>query len=154
MLNLFDDSASDSDTISATGNKRKADDSLEILKSGKTGSTEPEVEILKTKKAKHVKPFSEDLLLGPHGLDKIYNEFPLRCKYQGRGTELKFLKKMLGVYKEWAFQLHPGMSFPDVVSKCSNLASKGRIRSHMQDMRDRERDRYVVSTSERFYCQQ
>lgn len=138
-LPIFSEDESDGGNGDANaGIKRKADDPADPNK-------KPEVELLKTKRIRRGKPFTEDLLVGPHGLHKIYNEFPLKLKYQGRGTEAKFLSNLMAMYKEWAFQLHPGLSFQDVMLKCNTLGSKGQVRGCVQNMRDRERDRYVVS---------
>lgn len=107
---------------------------------------EPEVEaeaLLKTKRARYSKPFNEELLLGSDGIDKIYAEFPYLCKPQG--SEVAFLSRLIANYQEWAFKLHPGLSFQDIVSKCEQLGTKGKVRSSIQRMRDRERDRYIVS---------
>jgi hypothetical protein len=111
------------------------------------GEKKPEAstELLKTKKARHFKPFTEDLLVCPDGLEKVYNEFPLKLKYTKNMTEGQYLKRLITSYKEWAFQLHPGISFTDVVSKCESLGSKGKTRTCMGRIRERERDRYLVS---------
>jgi hypothetical protein len=121
-------------------------------KSGKTTGDkkegEPQAEeLLKTKRPRYNKPFTEDLLMGVTGLPRIYNEFPLACNKHPltRGSEATYLKRLITLYKEWAFQLHPGVSFEDVVMKCETLGSKGRVRGYMQQMRENERDRYIVS---------
>jgi len=51
------------------------------------------------------------------------------------------------MYKDWAFQLHPGMVFQDVLSKIEQLGSKERIRGYLQMQRENERNRYVVSNA-------
>ena len=56
------------------------------------------------------------MLIGPEGLLRIYEEFPKAATFQGRGSEAKFIKRLMTLYKEWAFQLHPGVAFNDVVS--------------------------------------
>ena len=55
------------------------------------------------------------MLIGPEGLLRIYEEFPKAATFQGRGSEAKFIKRLMTLYKEWAFQLHPGVAFNDVV---------------------------------------
>lgn len=126
------------------------DRTVATAKSGKSKAgeqKEPTEELLKTKRPRHNKPFTEDILMSVAGLPRIYNEFPLACsKYPiTRGSEAAYLKRLITLYKEWAFQLHPGLSFEDVVLKCETLGSKGRIRGYMQQMRENERDRYIVS---------
>ena len=99
------------------------------------------------KKARHSKPFTEDILTLPDGLQRIYEEFPKACKFRGRGSEAKDIKKLMNLYREWAFQLHPGLAFTDMVSKCEVLGTKGKTRSCIQNLRDNERTRYIVSSS-------
>lgn len=101
-------------------------------------------ELLRTKRARNVKLFSEDLLASSDGIHRIYNEFPQTCKYEGRGSEAAYLRRILTRYKEWAFQLHPGVAFEDVVLKCETLGSKGKIRTCLSDLRNTERDRFLV----------
>eukprot|EP01034_Spumella_vulgaris_P028672 gene28672-35571_t len=48
------------------------------------------------------------------------------------------------VKHEWAFQLHPGIAFQDFLSKCESLGGKGKVRNTLQNLRDIERDRYVL----------
>ena len=102
-------------------------------------------ELLVKKKVKHAKPFTEDLLTLPDGLQRIYEEFPVACKFRGRGSEAKDIKKLMTMYREWAFQLHPGLAPSDVIAKCETLGAKGKTRSCIQNLRDRERSRYIVS---------
>lgn len=102
-------------------------------------------ELLVKKKVRHAKPFTEDLLTLPDGLQRIYEEFPVACKFRGRGSEAKDIKKLMTMYREWAFQLHPGLAPSDVIAKCETLGAKGKTRSCVQNLRDRERSRYIVS---------
>ena len=103
-------------------------------------------ELMVKKKVRHYKPFTEDVLTLPDGLQRIYEEFPVSCKFRGRGSEARDIKKLMTMYREWAFQLHPGLAFTDVLSKCEVLGNKGKTRSCMMNLRDRERDRYIVSS--------
>jgi hypothetical protein len=101
-------------------------------------------ELVVKKKARHARPFTEDVLTLPDGLQRIYEEFPVACKFRGRGSEAKDLQKLMDMYKEWAFQLHPALAFTDILSKCEVLGTKGKTRSCIQNLRDRERSRYIV----------
>mmetsp|Transcript_9663 Transcript_9663/g.21691 ORF Transcript_9663/g.21691 Transcript_9663/m.21691 type:complete len:306 (-) Transcript_9663:1059-1976(-) len=99
---------------------------------------------LVVKKVKRMRPFTEDVLTLPDGLQRIHEEFPVSCRFRGRGSEANDVKKLMAMYREWAFQLHPGLSFGDVLSKCDALSGKPKTRACLQDLRDRERDRYIV----------
>lgn len=46
-------------------------------------------------------------------------------------------------YKEWGFQLYPGVAFEDLASRTEKLGGKARTRDVMQELRDTERDRVV-----------
>lgn len=119
----------------ATGNK-----GIEV--DGLKGQEEVEIE-LKKKPRKKPRPFNEDVLTNRDGLLRIYEEFPNSCKFRGRGKEAEDLKRLLGMYKEWAFQLYPNLALPDILSRCDSLGGKGKVRSNMEQLRDRERCRYL-----------
>lgn len=51
----------------------------------------------------------------------------------------------MDTYKEWAFQLHPGVSTADLFLKCDKLGATSRVKNYMQELRSMERDRYLVS---------
>jgi hypothetical protein len=109
-------------------------------------NTEPQAEeLLKRKKARHFKPFTEEKLTSDEGLLRIYTEFPKIIKFGGRGSEAKDIKKLMTMYKEWAYQMHRGIAFADMIAKCETFGSKGRTRACLQQLRDQERDRYLVS---------
>ena len=153
---MIDMSDSESDTESISKKRPLLDDEEAAVK---TETNEPVEELLKVKRKRYVKPFTEELLVNPNGLEKIYNEFPLYCPYDKRSFSVpykpnahasfegEYLKRLLSKYKEWAFQLHPGVSFPDVINKCELLGSRGRIRGYVARLRERERDRYMVFSS-------
>ena len=105
---------------------------------GKEGEIE-----LKKKARKKARPFNEDVLSSRDGLLRIYEEFPMSCKFRGRGKEAEDLQRLLGMYKEWAFQLYPNLAMPDILARCDSLGGKGKVRSHMEQLRDRERCRYL-----------
>ena len=123
------------------------DESPVTLKKGEGAAANepPQEELLKKKKPRFARPLNEEMLMTPDGLLRIYEEFPKACPFGGRGSEAKDLKRLTTMYQEWAFQLHPGIAFPDFLLKCEQLGAKASSRVHLQGMRDRERDRYVVS---------
>ena len=101
-------------------------------------------EILKKKPRSTNKPFTEDMLVSRLGINLIYENFPKTCQLRGRGFEGSDLKKLLTHYAGWAWQLYPGMAFPDMLNRINSLGSKGPVRSCLGSLRDRERDRYLV----------
>lgn len=100
------------------------------------------VQSTKQTKGKRKVPFDEALLCSEAGMESIYNSFPMKCKFRGRGHETADLKNLMLNYKEWAFWLHPGLAFSDVLDKCELLGKSKLVRDKMQALRERERDRY------------
>lgn len=142
---------SDSDEDDVVGDKRKAPGGQGANPTAAGDKpVEEEVQLKVTKRAKNVKPFDEALLVGPHGLSRLYHEFPLRIRYQ-KNNEVQFLRQLMSLYKEWAFQLHPGLSFEDAMLKISTLSHKSRVRATVSELRELERTRYTVSPSTAFF---
>ena len=56
------------------------------------------------------------MLTGPDGIKRIYDEFPKIFSCKGRGSEAKDIKRLITMYTEWAYQLHSGIAFQDLVS--------------------------------------
>lgn len=79
---LLDNEDSDDDTIQRdkeSDEKNKENAELELK--------------LATKRPRNLKPVNEDLLIGPDGLNRIYQEFPELCRFRGRGNEKQDLKR-------------------------------------------------------------
>lgn len=100
---------------------------------------------LKKKARKKPRPFNEDVLTTRDGLTRIYEEFPNSFRFRGRGKEADDLKALLSMYKEWGFQLYPNLALPDILARCDTLGGKGKVRGQLEQLRDRERSRYLVS---------
>lgn len=105
-----------------------------------------QTEVIKEgKKRKMIRPFNEDLLIGNDGITRIYDEFPRACQLKGRGNEAQDAKRIVTMYKEWAFQLHPGFSFSDILLKSEALGPKAKVKVFMETLRSKERERYLLS---------
>jgi hypothetical protein len=100
--------------------------------------------ILCRQKSAKRKIFPEELLCSSGGLQEIYNTFPQKCKFRGRGHETADLKNLISKYKEWAFLLTPGTAFPDVLLSCERFGPKKLTFETLQAMREAERDRYIA----------
>lgn len=46
-------------------------------------------------------------------------------------------------YKEWGYQLFPGLAFEDLTDRIEKLGGKARTRDLMRELRDKERDRVI-----------
>lgn len=134
---LFDGDTEE-DEPKLIGLKRSSDD---VTKNGEDGN--PIEELLK-KTVKRKRVFTEDILTGCDGLVRIYEDFPREKLFMGRGYELQDMKRLLHRYKEWGFQMFPGLAFPDLLNRCETFGPKARTRVCLKDLRDRERDRFVV----------
>ena len=137
------DDLSDGDTEEDEPNQigiKRANDSKDAA------DNEP-VEELIVKTVKKQKTFTEDILTGRDGLVRIYEDFPREGLFRGRGHELQDMKRLLNIYKEWGFQMYPGLAFPDLLSRCETFGHKARTKICLRGLRDRERDKYVVRRS-------
>jgi hypothetical protein len=105
----------------------------------------------KEKKAKR-KVFPEELLCSSGGMREIYETFPQKCRFRGRGHETADLKNLIRNYKEWAFSLTPGTAFPDVLLSCERFGGKKLTRETLQTMREVERDRYNTAIDAGIAC--
>ena len=93
---------------------------------------------------KRKKPFTEAVLCSDQGLKRIYEDFPSLLNYQGRFNEAQAIRKLMKVYQEWALQLHPGLSFDDILRKCESFGTRGVVGRQLDTLRDREKQRYLV----------
>lgn len=144
-LDDLSDGDTEEDEPNQVGLKRAANGSNE------EANDEP-VEELLLKKVKKQKTFTEDILTGRDGLIRIYEDFPREGLFRGRGHELQDMKRLLNMYKEWGFQMYPGLAFPDLLSRCETFGHKARTKICLRGLRDRERDKYVVSPGIRNPC--
>lgn len=105
--------------------------------------------LIKKKPKRRGVPFSEDVLTSPDGLDRLYNDFSRaqnkKPLFRGRGYEEQDLKNMLRMYKDWGFNLYPGLSFTDLLNSIERLESKPKVRACMGRLRNKERNRYLVN---------
>lgn len=140
-----DANSDDKDDLSIDSVKSKKQERKDGINNDEEKKPEEEVLLQTTKRPRNIKPFTEDLLTSYDGLRRIYDEFPNQVKYIARGSEAAYLSRLLGLYKEWAFQLHPGLAFNDLLRKTETLGSRSRVRIELSKLRDMERDRYIVS---------
>ncbi len=114
---------------------------LKGLNANGTPAEGGDVELKVNKKAR--RKFDERILTNRDGLLRIYQEFPTACKFRGIGHEAQDAKLLINKYKEWAFQLYPNLAFPDMLSRCESLGGKAVVRAYSENLRERERCRYL-----------
>ena len=103
-----------------------------------------DIEELKKKIVRRQKVFTEEMLTGRDGLVRIYEDFPRDDLFHGRGYELQDMKRLLKLYKEWGFQMYPGLAWPDLLSRCETFGHRMKTKNSLQVIRHRERDRCGV----------
>ncbi|CAM9361739.1 unnamed protein product [Ectocarpus sp. 12 AP-2014] len=108
-----------------------------------TGVAAPEEAATAKKVSNRPPAFSEDHLVKEKGLRQVYKDFPQKCQYKGRGREAEFLRGLMVAYKEWGYQLYPGVAFEDLASRTEKLGGRARTRNLMHELRDTERDRVL-----------
>lgn len=47
---------------------------------------------------------------------------------------------------EWAYQLFPGLAFEDVLDRVQRLTAKAQVRKTIDELRQQENARYLVSS--------
>ena len=125
----------------AQGQQKAGNPSEEEIQLKGSGGAEGDVQLKVTKKARRV--FDERILTNRDGLLRIYEEFPQACNFRGRGHEAQDAKMLINRYKEWGFQLYPNLAFRDLLSRVESLGSKAGTRVYTENLRERERCRYL-----------
>lgn len=101
------------------------------------------VELKRAQKKKRCK-VGLDRLTGPDGLKRIYEEFHRVCRYQGRGSEAKYLRNLVERYKEWGHQLYPTFEYTELLDRTYVLSKEGAMRNHVKDLREQELHRRMA----------
>jgi len=130
-----------SGTASADADGDEDEDEVK-LKTSVGGGADGAATLLKVTKKRRT--FNEAVLTNRDGLLRVYQDFPTACPFRGRGHEAADVKRLMSRYREWAFQLYPGLAFPDLLARCETLGTKAHVRAYCENMRERERCRYLV----------
>jgi hypothetical protein len=115
----------------------------EEVKSSDKKNEELPIELQKKKKTRSTKPFTIEDLKSSYGLEYIYHQFPPAFQ-RDTNNEGCDLNRLISMYTEWAFRLHPGLAFPDILSQTDSFGSKGSLRNFLVNLRDQERSNYLV----------
>eukprot|EP00742_Colponemidia_sp_Colp-10_P008320 GILJ01009004.1.p2 GENE.GILJ01009004.1~~GILJ01009004.1.p2 ORF type:complete len:200 (-),score=33.28 GILJ01009004.1:1182-1724(-) len=79
-----------------------------------------------------------ELLDSDKGLSKLY-AMTKELKFKGKGHEASDLNKVMSVYRKWALELFPAMSFEDVLETIETISVQSRTKSKLQALRDEHR---------------
>lgn len=88
----------------------------------------------KKKGRKKRKVFDADMLLSEKGIPTIIEKFHT-IKFPGKGHESTALHSLVGLYREWCFNLWPNLSFPLMVDKIELFGSLKRVKNVLTDLR-------------------
>ncbi|CAK4069004.1 unnamed protein product [Aphanomyces euteiches] len=96
---------------------------------------------VKPKKKRNI--FSDQHIVGARGFSYIYNKFPTHFNRGDaiEGNEAIALRDLISGYKEWAFELYPGLNFDDLIERTEVIAKKASVTALIQDLRQQERKR-------------
>ncbi|KAG7384172.1 hypothetical protein PHYBOEH_009629 [Phytophthora boehmeriae] len=86
---------------------------------------------------------SEDKLVSAEGLRKVYRTFPYQVSSDVTGRESQALASLVKMYKQWAFDLYPGLNFEDFVARTETLGKGHQVQGLMAELRDKERRKTI-----------
>lgn len=130
-------------SIDLSKSRESDDNGVEDDERNQNKPSDKQEEALKKKERKTTRRFTEDILVSVDGIKRIHEEFPKACKFRGRNFEAQDLKRLMTLYKEWAFQLFPSLAFEDLLNATERLGSKPQVRKQLLELRDQERIRYM-----------
>ncbi|TYZ57428.1 hypothetical protein PybrP1_006144 [[Pythium] brassicae (nom. inval.)] len=81
---------------------------------------------------------SESQLVSAEGLSAIYETFPFRVSGDVSGQETKALAGLIKMYKQWAYDLYPGLNFEDFVDRAETLGKGHAVQALMAELRGKE----------------
>lgn len=85
----------------------------------------------------------ESHLVSAEGFQKVYRTFPYQVSSNVSGREASALSSLMTMYKQWAYDLYPGLNFEDFVDRTETLAKGHQVQSLMAEMREKERRKRV-----------
>ncbi|XP_011500026.1 PREDICTED: TIMELESS-interacting protein [Ceratosolen solmsi marchali] len=68
---------------------------------------------------------------GIHTIEKLYEGF----KFNGKGSEVEDLNRVMKRLEYWAFRLFPKLDFDDFLDKCEHLGHKKDLHTHLKKYR-------------------
>jgi len=81
------------------------------------------------KKRRHV--LNDQHLVGKQGFQYVYESFPQQLATPAPGMEAKALNDLISCYKEWAYELYPGLAFEDFVDRTESISKKQAVSSRI-----------------------
>ncbi|CAH0482929.1 unnamed protein product [Peronospora belbahrii] len=85
----------------------------------------------------------ESHLVSAEGFKKVHRTFPYQVGADVSGREVQALASLIKMYKQWAFDLYPGLHFEDFVDRTETLGKGHQVQGLMTELREMERMKFL-----------
>ncbi|KAG7379129.1 hypothetical protein PHYPSEUDO_009027 [Phytophthora pseudosyringae] len=90
----------------------------------------------------------ESHLVSAEGLKKVHRTFPYQVSADVSGREAQALASLVKMYKQWAFDLYPGLNLEDFVERAETLGKGHQVQGLVTELREKERIKAVSRREE------
>ncbi|CAI5704088.1 hypothetical protein KXD40_007562 [Peronospora effusa] len=90
----------------------------------------------------------ESHLVSAEGFKKVHRTFPYQVSGDVSGREAQALASLINMYKQWAFDLYPGLNFEDFIDRTEMLGKGHQVQGLMTELREEERLKRVKKRDE------
>ncbi|KAG3106308.1 hypothetical protein PI124_g15499 [Phytophthora idaei] len=90
----------------------------------------------------------ESHLVSAEGFKKVHRTFPYQVSVDVSGREAQALASLIKMYKQWAFDLYPGLNFEDFVERTETLGKGHQVQGLMTELREKEKIKAVKKREE------
>lgn len=101
-----------------------------------------------TKQKKRRNLLRESHLVSAEGFKKVHRTFPYQVSADVSGREAQALASLIRMYKQWAYDLYPGLNFEDFVERTEMLSKGHQVQGLMTELREKERLKFVKKREE------
>ncbi|POM76194.1 Hypothetical protein PHPALM_6598 [Phytophthora palmivora] len=81
----------------------------------------------------------ESHLVSADGFKKVHRTFPYQVSTDVSGREAQALASLMKMYKQWAFDLYPGLNFEDFIERTESLGKGHQVQGLMTELREKEK---------------
>ncbi|TMW57937.1 hypothetical protein Poli38472_013411 [Pythium oligandrum] len=123
--------------IAARRERQRADDEEPVADGQADDAQTATAKPTPTKRKRNV--LAESHLLSAEGFKKIHRTFPYQVSGGvAAGQEAKALSSLVKMYKQWAYDLYPGLNFEDFIDRTETLGKSTGVQGLMSDLRTKE----------------
>ncbi|KAF4140057.1 Replication Fork Protection Component Swi3 [Phytophthora infestans] len=87
-------------------------------------------------------------LVSAEGFKKVHRTFPYQVSADVSGRESQALASLINMYKQWAFDLYPGLNFEDFIDRAETLGKGHQVQGLMMELREKEKMKAVKKREE------